>query len=215
MADVIRTIVVDDHPLFRGGVIQTLDAERDIRVVGEGASADDAERLVAEQTPDVALLDISMPGDGHAVVPSLRRMAPGLRIAMLTSSEDDGDVRRALANGADGYILKGVGGGELANVVRVIADGKAYVSPTLAARLLSEPARDRQPAPDPLAELSHREEEILTHVSRGLTNKEVARTLDLQEKTIKHYMTIILQKLNVRNRTEAALIVHDRIGSYA
>ena len=210
MTGQIRTIVVDDHPLYRGGVIQTLGAEDDIDVVGQGASADEARDLVTAEAPDVALIDISMPGDGHAVVPCLKKARPGLRVAMLTASEDDADVTRALGNGADGYVLKGVGGSELAGIVRALARGETYVSPTLAGRLLARPGRRQDARDDPFADLSRREEEILRHVARGLTNKEVARALDLQEKTVKHYMTIVLQKLNARNRTEAALLATGR-----
>lgn len=208
MSGAIRTIVVDDHPLYRSGVIQILGSEPDIEIVGEGASAGDAQSLVAEKTPDLALLDISMPGDGNAIVPCLRRISPGLRIAMLTASEDNSDVRTALGHGADGYILKGVGGSELLAIVRTLAGGQAYVSPTLAGRLLAQ--APVQPAEtNRLSDLSRREQEIVKHVAHGMTNKEIARKLDLQEKTVKHYMTTIFQKLDVRNRTEAALLARN------
>ncbi len=210
MTDKIRAIIADDHPLYRGGVAHTLASQSDIEVVGEAATTAEAIALATSAAPDIALIDISMPGDGQTIIQQLKVLSPDLRIAMLTASEADDDVTCALGNGADGYILKGVGGGELVEIVRSLARGEGYVSPALAGRLLTSRTRtDRGPA-DPLDSLTHREEEILRKVACGLTNKEIARGLDLQEKTVKHYMTLILQKLGVRNRTEAAMIARDR-----
>jgi two-component system nitrate/nitrite response regulator NarL len=131
---------------------------------------------------------------------------------MLTVSEHDNDVHEALKAGALGYVLKGVGGGELVRVVRGVAQGSSYVSPALAARLLKEAGEPDTKAEHPLnrlAALTDREREILEHVADGMSNKEVARALDLQEKTVKHYMTNILKKLNVRNRVEAAILARE------
>lgn len=206
MTSPIRAIIVDDHPLYRGGVVQTLQSEPDIVVAGQAASTDEAIDLVTTECPDVALIDISMPGDGHMAVAHLKQLCPALRVAMLTASEDHDDVTRALSNGADGYILKGIGGSELVTVVRSLANGEAYVSPTLAGRLLATKRTGDKPKADLLKSLTHREEEIFRRVALGMTNREIAGDLGLQEKTIKHYMTLILQKLQVRNRTEAALM---------
>lgn len=210
MTDVIRAIIADDHPLYRGGVAHTLASQPDIEVVGEAATAVEAISLAESLVPDIALLDISMPGDGQSIIPGLKAANPDLRIAMLTASEEHGDVTRALGNGADGYILKGVGGGELVAIVRSLARGEGYVSPALAGRLLTSRTRAAPTLQDPIDSLTHREEKILRKVACGLTNKEIARDLDLQEKTVKHYMTLVLQKLAVRNRTEAALIARKR-----
>lgn len=210
MTNPIRAIIVDDHPLYRGGVANTLASEPDIDVVGEAATAEDAIDLAKDKEPDVALIDISMPGDGHTIVAPLKTLFPDLRIAMLTASEDHADVALALGNGADGYILKGVGGTELVAIVRALARGQNYVSPTLAGRLLASQGSTDKATTDPIAQLTYREEQILRKVARGMTNKEIARDLKLQEKTIKHYMTLILQKLDARNRTEAALMVRGR-----
>lgn len=216
MNSVIRTIVVDDHPLYRGGVTQILSAEDDIEVIGEGACTQDAYDLVERDQPCLVLMDISMPGDGLASIIKIKEIGPAVRIAMLTASEDDKDISSALGNGADGYIVKGVGGDELVTIVRRLAAGEPYVSPMLAGR---KPKSERNAAIDDgavqIATLTKREEDILRHVTRGLTNKEVAITLRLQEKTIKHYMTTILQKLCVRNRVEAALLAHQYWGEAA
>ena len=208
----ISLIVADDHPLYREGVVRTLSAEADIDVAGVGGSADEAVSLVAGHMPDIALLDISMPGGGLSAARRIAEAYPDVNIVMLTASEQDEDVHAALKAGAHGYVLKGVGGAELVQLVREVARGASYVSPTLAARLLKEAGEGggASAAPtDRLADLTDREREILLLVADGKSNKEVARTLDLQEKTVKHYMTNILRKLGVRNRVEAAVLARE------
>ncbi len=131
------------------------------------------------------------------------------KIVMLTVSETNADVAQALKAGARGYVLKGVGSKALAEILRDVANGQSYVSPSLSARLLSDLLQPAGSKPDPLAQLTGREAEILNLVAEGLSNKEVAARLSLQEKTVKHHMTRVLAKLNVRNRTEAALLMHE------
>ena len=214
MSTAVRIVVVDDHPLFREGVVRSLEEAGGFEIVGQGGSADDAVRLAGEQNPHIILLDISMPGDGLAAARRVNESAPEVRIVMLTVSEAGDDIMAALKEGAKGYILKGIGSSMLADILRAIANGESYVSPSLAARLLVE-MRNREagePAEDPLSSLSRREEEILRLVAVGLSNKEVGLKLDLQEKTVKHHMTRILNKLRVRNRTEAAMFLRDAKG---
>jgi len=213
MADRIRIVLIDDHPLFRNGVANTLNADEAMEVVAEGASATDAYRLALEVLPDVMLLDISMPGGGINTAQTLATAFPVIKTIMLTVSEDDDDVVNSLQAGAQGYILKGIGGPELIEVVKNISKGDSYVSPALAARLL---ARGNHPDPDPdpggqslLADLTHREDQILKRVAKGWSNKEIGLDLAITEKTVKHYMTNILQKLQVRNRVEAALLAQE------
>lgn len=212
MPETIRIVLVDDHPLFREGVAATLAGEPNIEVVGQGVSADEAVRLVKDLLPDIVLLDISMPGGGIEAARQIAMSCPVVKIVMLTVSEHDDTVTAALQAGARGYILKGVGGEELVDIVQSVDRGESYVAPDLAARLLVDMQSSSTPdaATDPVSTLTMREEQILKLVSRGLSNKEVGRDLDLQEKTVKHYMTNILQKLHVRNRVEAALLAHDR-----
>lgn len=214
MDNAITVVVVDDHPLFRSGVVRTLGEEDGIEVVAEGASADEAVELVARHMPTVALLDISMPGNGITAAGRIAEAHPTVRIAMLTASESDQDVMKALEAGATGYVLKGVGAGDLVSMIRGVADGESYVSPSLAARLLvAMKSADAAPSPQTaLASLTGREEQILRLVANGLSNKEVGRELDLQEKTVKHHMTSILQKLHARNRVEAAVIARENWG---
>jgi len=205
----IRIAIVDDHPLFREGVARSLGEIGGFELVGEGASAEDAERLVRASTPDVLLLDISMPGGGLNALGGILSAVPDQKIVMLTVSETNADVAQALKAGARGYVLKGVGSKALAEILRDVANGQSYVSPSLSARLLSDLLQPTGSKPDPLAQLTGREAEILKLVGEGLSNKEVAARLSLQEKTVKHHMTRVLAKLNVRNRTEAALLMHE------
>ncbi|TIW15598.1 MAG: response regulator transcription factor [Mesorhizobium sp.] len=209
MSAPIRIAIVDDHPLFREGVARSLGEIGGFELVGEGASAEDAERLVRASMPDILLLDISMPGGGLSALASILSAMPEQKIVMLTVSETNADVAQALKAGARGYVLKGVGSKALAEILRDVANGQSYVSPSLSARLLSDLLQPTGSKPDPLAQLTGREAEILKLVAEGLSNKEVAARLSLQEKTVKHHMTRVLAKLNVRNRTEAALLMHE------
>jgi DNA-binding NarL/FixJ family response regulator len=213
MPNKIRTVMVDDHPMFREGVVRTLAVEPDFEIVGEGVDADDAAKLARELLPDVILLDLSMPGGGIEAARRISAACPIVKIVVLTVSEHDDDVVAALQAGARGYVLKGIGGDDLVNIVRSVNQGESYVSPDLAARLLVEMqnGNGNRSSRDPLSELTVREEQILKHVSRGLSNKEIGRELGIQEKTVKHYMTNVLQKLQVRNRVEAALMARDRL----
>ncbi len=209
MSEKISVLLIDDHPLFRDGVAQTLRAERDFEIVGQGTTADEAARLACELLPDLVLLDINIPGGGLKAVQEIATKCPVAKIVMLTASEQEDDVVTALKAGARGYILKGVSARELVRVLRSVCNGEAYVTPTLAASLLSEMTGSgtgsRAPA-SPLDELTEREHGILELVAAGNSNKEIAYQLHLSEKTVKHHMTNILQKLQVRNRVEAALL---------
>ncbi len=209
MRDKIQVLIVDDHPLFRDGVIQTLKAEPDIEVVGQATTASEAVRLAGELLPDVILLDITIPGGGLSAAQTIAATLPVAKIVMLTASEAEEDVLAALKAGARGYILKGVSAPDLIKIVRDVYAGEAYVTPALAASLLFEMKGgplERRPAASPLDELTERERQILEQVAAGLSNKEIAQQFYLSEKTVKHYMTNILQKLQVRNRVEAALL---------
>lgn len=209
----LRLAVVDDHPLFREGVARSLIEHGGFEIVGEGSSADDALRIVSEAAPEILLLDISLPGGGLSAVQGILDLRPGQKIVMLTVSETRDDVTTALNHGVRGYVLKGVGSKMLAEILRNVAAGEVYVSPVVSARLLTDlkAIQSAEPSAEPLRQLTEREGEILLLVSGGLSNKEVAARLKLQEKTVKHHMTRVLAKLNVRNRTEAAMMLRDSL----
>jgi DNA-binding NarL/FixJ family response regulator len=208
---VIRVVVIDDHPLFRAGVIHTLRSEQDIQVVGEGCSAGDAVQLAEQNCPDIMMLDMNMPGGGMAAIRGVLARFPRVKPLMLTATADNGQVSAAMQGGAWGYVLKGVRGTELIQSLRVIHGGERYVAPAVAAWLFAAvPASPVKAAPDRFAGLTTREEQILALIVEGLSNKEIGGRLDLSEKTIKHYLTIVLEKLNVRTRVQAALLAYGR-----
>jgi DNA-binding NarL/FixJ family response regulator len=204
----IRIVIADDHPIFRDGLSRTLEETTLFEIVGVGNSADDATRLVKQHTPDLALLDLSMPGGGVNAVTKIAALDNPPKIAMLTVSEDENDVIQAMSAGAIGYILKGVSAVELIRVLTRVASGEAHISPTIATQVLVAMRTSKEQIPDPIDDLTNREAAILKGVAQGLSNKEVAVDLGLQEKTVKHYMTVILAKLHARNRVEAAVIAH-------
>jgi two-component system nitrate/nitrite response regulator NarL len=207
MSGAIRIAVIDDHPMFREGAVQTLTCTEGIEVVGEGATAADALKVAEELRPDVMLLDISLPGGGVEAAASIARACPSVRAVMLTASESELDVASALQAGARGYILKGSSAAEVVETVRAIFKGESYVAPSLAARLLIQMGkRNEVVASKPVSDLTAREDEILALVSSGMTNKEIASRLRLTERTVKHHMTSIMRKSNVRNRVEAMLM---------
>lgn len=214
MNEQIRVLVVDDHPLFRQGVLHSLSTDPGLKVVGETASGEEALKLARELLPDVVLLDISMPGwSGLVTAQRITTACPATTIVMLTVSEDKDKLIAAFKAGARAYVLKGVSARELTQVVRSAASGEVYVSPSLAAEMLVSLTQGK--APDPLQELTDRERNILGLIGSGLTNREIGERIFLSEKTIKHYVTNILQKLQVRSRVEAALLAsqHERSGS--
>ncbi|OIQ04857.1 MAG: DNA-binding response regulator [Rhodobacteraceae bacterium CG2_30_10_405] len=213
MMEPIRIVIADDHPLYREGVARSLSEDAGISVVGQAQDALGAAELAERLQPDVVLLDVSMPhGGGLAALRQIMLMAKPPKVAMLTASEEDDVVMQALKAGALGYILKGVGSRDLVAVVKDLANGQSYVSPALAGRILNAMRSGAAArAANPIDDLSKREEDILRLVAEGKSNKEVGLALELQEKTVKHYMTSILQKLHVRNRVEAAVYAREHL----
>jgi two-component system, NarL family, nitrate/nitrite response regulator NarL len=209
MDDKIHIVIADDHTLFREGLAGIIAAEPDFEVVGQAGNMQEAVQLARDLLPDIALLDIDMPGGGLEAARVIAEQFPVTRIAMLTASEEDDHLIGALKIGARAYILKGVAARELIRILRAVWAGESYVPPILAASLLLEMrethSREKQLV-SPLDELTLRERDILENLAVGLSNKEIGEKLFLSEKTVKHYMTNILQKLQVRNRVEAALL---------
>ncbi len=205
----IRILVIDDHPLFRAGVIHVLQSASGIEVIGEANGLEDAFAIMKRTVPDVVLLDIGIKGGGLSAATAISQNFPSTKLVMLTVSENEDDVSGAMQAGAKGYLVKGISSTDLVRVLFSIHRGELYVMPELAARLLRRPQIAKVNSVGPrsdLSDLTYREEQIVRQLARGLTNKEIARQLNVSEKTIKHHMTNIMQKLHVRNRVEVALV---------
>jgi DNA-binding NarL/FixJ family response regulator len=201
----ITVLVVDDHPVVRGGLVGWLDAQPDLAVVGEAGDGQEALSRVAETTPDVVLMDLRMPRmDGVAAIERLAVTHPAVRVLVLTTYDTDADIVRAVEAGASGYLLKDAPLPQLADAVRAAARGETVLAPPVAARLVS---RLRAPAPEaPTA----RELEVLAGVARGLTNAEIGRELFIGEATVKTHLLRVFAKLGVDDRTRAVLVAVER-----
>ncbi|HMN66396.1 MAG TPA: response regulator, partial [Burkholderiaceae bacterium] len=200
MSAPIRLLVVDDHTLFRRGLVALLATEADLVVAGEAADAGEAARRARELQPDVILLDNHLPGvTGIAALAGLKEAAPAARVLMLTVSEDESDLSAALRAGAQGYVLKTIDGDMLAQAIRRTMRGESVVSPEMTGKLVqalrSMHGGEPPASADPLAALSPREREILEHIARGASNKAIARALDIAETTVKIHVQHILRKL--------------------
>lgn len=206
MNEAIRIIVMDDHPLLLDGLVATLSADEELEVVATGGDAATAIAAAQRHLPDLALLDIGMPGGGIEAARLIGSAAPATRVVMLTSSENEDDLRTALDAGVKGYVLKGVAGRELRTILKSVHRGEVYVAPGLAYVMIRGLTKPR--SLDPLAELTIRERDVLELVAEGLSNAEIGGRLGLAEKTVKHYMTAILGKLQVGSRVEAALLAY-------
>ena len=206
--------IIDEQPLFAEGVQQVLRTSGVLSVVGVGHTSAEALAIVAERRPEMLIMDISVGGCGHEAARSVLQMAPETKIVFLTSSEHEEDVSRALGEGARGYLLKGIGKREFVATLGEIANGSVYVDPRLGARMLAHIRRNAAIS-STLPELTPREKGIISLVAQGKTNKEVAGILKLGDKTVKHHMTRIMQKLQVRNRVEAVLFFKTRLAARA
>ncbi len=201
----VRVLVVDDHPVVRGGVVGWLAAQPDLEVVGEAGDGLEALALVAGTSPDVVLMDLRMPRmDGVTATERICAAHPGVRVLVLTTYDTDADIVRAVEAGAGGYLLKDTPLPQLADAVRAAARGETVLAPPVAARLVS---RMRAPAADaPTA----RELEVLAGVARGLTNAEIGRQLFIGEATVKTHLLRVFAKLGVDDRTRAVLVAVER-----
>ena len=210
----IRVLVVDDHTLFRRGLIALLTRDPSIAIVGDAADAGEALRRARDTKPDLILLDNHLPGvNGVDALPSLLEAAPGARIVMLTVGEDEQDLAAALRAGASGYLLKTSEGDALVRAIGQVMRGEAVVAPEMTGKLVTAyrgasaaGSRDANPATTPLSRLSPREHEILRGIARGASNKEIARELGIAETTVKIHVQHVLRKLDVASRVQAAVI---------
>jgi two-component system nitrate/nitrite response regulator NarL len=204
----IRILVVDDHALFRKGLISLLSGQRDLQVAGEAANGREALSRARDLMPDLILMDISMPEmDGLEATRRIKQEIPYVRIVILTVSDDDQSLFEAIKAGAQGYLLKKIEPQAFLNTLRQVARGEASISRAMATRLIAEFARQaRQSVPAPAAGfgLSQREKEVLELVAKGMSNKEIAATLAITSNTVKNHLKNILEKLHLENRVQAA-----------
>jgi two-component system NarL family response regulator len=203
-----RVLVVDDQQLFRRGLVMLLGVEPDIDVVGEAGDGIAATELAATAVPDVILMDVRMPKrSGIEACVAIKEAAPTARIIMLTVSDEEADLYDAVKNGASGYLLKDSSIDEVAQAIRVVADGQSLISPSMAIKLLDEfkqmSRSDRQQVPTP--KLTDRELEVLKLVAQGLNNREIAKRLFISENTVKNHVRNILEKLQLHSRMEAVM----------
>ena len=205
MADSISVYLVDDHEVVRRGLKALIEAEDDIEVVGEAASAGMAMSGITETAPDVALLDVRLPDmSGVQVCREVRSQNPDINCLMLTSFSDDEALFDAIMAGASGYLLKEVQSQDLVEAIRRVAAGESLLDPAVTGRVL-ERLRRGDEEDERLKSLSEQERKILSHIAEGLTNRQIAEQVHLAEKTVKNYVSNILQKLGMQRRTEAAV----------
>jgi two-component system NarL family response regulator len=220
---VIRVMVVDDHDLFRDGIVSVIRSQPDMDVVGE--AGDGLEALVMAQSlrPDVILMDINMPGtDGLEATQQIAQKLPDCKIVMLTVRDEDERIFEAIRNGAQGYLLKTIRAHQLMEMIRAVARGEAAMTPSIAARVMAEfrrqssggaapPSNASDPATasrSEFADLTWREQDVLRLITEGRTDKEIAASLDISLYTVKSHVRNILAKLHVNNRREAAQLSH-------
>jgi len=198
----IRVIAADDHPIVRAGICALLRNEPDLDVVAEAADGEAAVALCELQRPDVVLMDLRMPKlDGVSALKAIRNRAQSVRVVVLTAYDGDGDIGRALAAGASGYLLKDSIGTEVVQAVRMAAAGWHVVPPSVSARLAEYSAR---------ADLTARECEVLRLTAKGFRNRDIARVLGRSVETVKAHLSSVMEKLDVEDRTEAVIVALQR-----
>jgi DNA-binding NarL/FixJ family response regulator len=211
MEDTVRVLIAEDHPLFREGMRGRLDRVADVAVVGEAASGDEAVELAHKLEPDVILMDIKMPGlNGIEATREIQQASPQIGVLVLTMFEDDDSVFAAMRAGAKGYLLKDSGGEGVVHAIRAVASGEAVFGPGVAERILGFFSAPRAAAPRrTFPELTEREEEILSLVAQGKSNREIARQLFVSLKTVRNHVSNILLKLQVADRAQAVIRARD------
>jgi DNA-binding NarL/FixJ family response regulator len=205
----LKMLIVDDHAVFREGLRALLDLETDFDVVGEASRGEEALAMVAEQAPDVILLDLHLPdGNGAVFCRQLLRLSPESKVLILSAYDDDEEVSQALISGASGYVLKTVSGERLADNIRSVFRGEVLLAPSVAAKVVQQLSRLQTESgrqEEALHALTPREREVFHLASRGLKNSEIASELYLSEKTIKTHLRNIYNKLNLASKADLRL----------
>jgi DNA-binding NarL/FixJ family response regulator len=212
-AEPIRTMIVDDHALFRRGLEMVLECEPDIDLVGQASDGAEAVEKAAESLPDVVLMDIRMPrSSGIEACRAMKEAAPSAKIVILTISDEEEDLFEAIRAGASGYLLKDIPLDEVADTVRAVHGGQSLINPSMAGKLLTEFATlarrdDEERAQEvPAPRLTEREMQVLKLVARGMNNRDIAKELFISENTVKNHVRNILEKLQIHSRMEAVMV---------
>jgi two-component system NarL family response regulator len=206
----IRVLIVDDHALFRRGLVMVLEQEKDIELVGEAGDGAEAVNIAQDTMPDVVLMDVRMPRRGGIEATSqIKALAPHIKILMLTISDEEADLYDAIKAGASGYLLKEISIEEVANAIRQVYAGQSMISPSMASKLLTEFATmvkktDEKPAAAQ-PRLTEREMEVLRLVAKGRNNRDIAKELFISENTVKNHIRNILEKLHLHSRMQAVV----------
>jgi DNA-binding NarL/FixJ family response regulator len=203
----IRVLLADDQSLVREGLSSLLEAQPDLEVVGEAENGKMAVERARSLRPDVVLMDVRMPVmDGVAATQAIAQQAPEVKVLILTTFDDDDYVTRAIAFGAKGYLLKDTPSNVLAQAIRLVEQGYTQLGPGLLEKLMTAESRPAPEPPSELAQLTPREQEVLQWIGKGYSNREIAETLYISERTVKNHVNSILRRLNLRDRTQAAIL---------
>jgi two-component system response regulator DevR len=210
--DKVRVYLLDDHEMVREGLKVMLEASGQVEVIGESSSAVDAAHRIPALRPDVAVLDARLPdGSGIEVCRSVRSVDPGIHALILTSYDDDEALFAAIMAGAAGYVLKDVRGSDLLEAIKRVAAGHSLIDPSLVTRVLDRVRNGPQVAPE-LQNLTEQEMRLLEHLAEGLTNRQISERMFLAEKTVKNYVSMLLHKLGLERRTQAAVLATRLLG---
>lgn len=204
---IIRVFLLDDHEIVRRGIAELIGLQSDLEVVGEAGTAADAIVRITASQPDVAVLDVRLPdGNGVEVCREVRSLFPNIHVLMLTSYSDDEALFNAIMAGASGYVLKEIRGTDLITAIRQVAAGNSLLDPSVTERVL-ERLRNGNKENDELSGLTEQEKTILNLIGKGMTNRQIGEQMHLAEKTIKNYVSVLLAKLGMERRTQAAAYV--------
>lgn len=199
----MRLVLIDDHPLVLQGIEVVIQCQQDMEVVGTASCGEAGIKIVEDCQPDIALVDLRLPGEyGLNIIKEARKIAPRCRFIVLTSYSDRADVKRAMAEKVEGYVLKEALPEEIVNAIRLVGNQRTYIDPTIMQTLIC------QEKDDPLDQLTPREREVLEYLARGMSNREIAVELFLTEYTIKKHVSQILDKMGFNDRTQAALYAY-------
>jgi len=207
----VRVAFVDDHPILLEGLVSLYSTKSDLAVVAMGHTTVDALNIIENHRPDVIVMDLSMPGDSFAAIDLILASYPQTKVIVFTASSAIQPAVELIEAGISGYVLKGSSSSDLHHAILCAHNGETYITPGFATKVIvsMKTAELRRKSPQP-ERLHHREEQIVSGLLKGMTNREIGLTLNISEKTVKHYMTSLMNKLSVRNRVELVIAVKNR-----